>query len=203
MRVQFGDFVLDSRLHVLTRGNAAIELSPKGMTLLEMLVESRPAPLSKEKLYDRLWPQTFVEAGNLHNLISEIRSAIDDDSHTAIRTVRGVGYAFAAETKVLEATRFGVVVGNDLVRLQSGENIIGRDPAAAVVIDSPDVSRNHARLTIWGDEITLEDLGSKNGTFVGSERLTGPRAVRAGDAIVIGRSPIILRELGTGATVTY
>jgi DNA-binding winged helix-turn-helix (wHTH) protein len=203
MRLQFGDFVFDTRLHVLMRGRTVVEVSPKAFALLEMLVEARPAPVSKEQAYDRLWPATFVEPGNLHNLISEIRAAIGDDDHAIIKTVRGVGYAFDAQARTLEASRFAVVVGRELVRLQSGENIIGRDPAAAVVIDSPDVSRNHARLTVWGDEVTLEDLGSKNGTFVGSERIAGPRQVRAGDDIVIGRSPIILRELVAGSTVTF
>src|SRR5687767_7590972 len=135
MRLQFGDFVLDSRMHVLTRNGGAVELSPKAFTLLEMLAEARPAPLAKETLYDRLWPKTFVEPGNLHNLVSEIRMAIGDDDHTVVRTVRGVGYSFVAPAKILEATRYAVVVGRNLMPLQFGENIIGRDPAAAVVID--------------------------------------------------------------------
>jgi pSer/pThr/pTyr-binding forkhead associated (FHA) protein len=50
------------------------------------------------------------------------------------------------------------------------------------------VSRQHARLTIEGEVATLEDLGSKNGTFVGDERLSSPRVLRDGDEIRLGQA---------------
>ena len=202
MRLQFGDFVFDSRLHSLSRGSERLEISPKAFLLLEILIEARPAPVPKEALYDRLWPATFVEPGNLHNLISEIRAALEDDEHKTIKTVRGAGYAFDASGKTLEATRFAVVVAHRLIQLQTGENIIGRDPAAAVSIDSPDVSRNHACITVSGTTLTIEDLGSKNGTFIGADRITKPRVIQPGDDIVIGRTLIVLRAINPGTTVT-
>src|SRR5689334_4151623 len=94
MQLTFGRFVFDSRLRALSCDGAGVELSPKAFALLEALVEARPAPVPKEVLYDRLWPKTFVEAGNLHNLVSEIRSALRDRSHQILRTIHGVGYAF-------------------------------------------------------------------------------------------------------------
>src|SRR5438552_445877 len=151
MRLTFGRFVFDSRLRALSCDGSAVELSPKAFSLLEALVEARPAPVPKEVLYDRLWPKTFVEAGNLHNLVAEIRRALGDESHQILRTVHGVGYSFDArdvEVSLGASSSFVLWIGDEAIHLQPGEAIIGRDPAAAVVIDSADVSRQHARLFV-------------------------------------------------------
>ena len=206
MRLIFGRFVFDSRLRALWRDGAEVELSPKAFSLLEALVEARPAPVPKDVLYDRLWPKTFVEAGNLHTLVSEIRRTLGDESHQIVRTVHGVGYAFVAqEVEVsLAASPFVLWIGDEAIHLQPGEAIIGRDPAAAVVIDSSDVSRQHARLFVNHDHVTIEDLGSKNGTFVGSERLSAPRVLRGiDDEIIVGKTSLLLRKRGSvQSTVT-
>jgi hypothetical protein len=52
--------------------------------------------------------------------------------------------------------------------LTGGENVIGRDPDVSVRIEAPGVSRRHARILAEGGRFTLEDLGSKNGTFATS-----------------------------------
>ena len=96
-------------------------------------------------------------------------------------------------------------VGGELLPLHAGENIIGRDPEAAIVIDSPDVSRHHARLVVSDDAVTLEDLGSKNGTFVAGERLTASTVVGEGDQIIAGRTLLRierLRDPASTATAT-
>jgi hypothetical protein len=142
--------------------------------------------VSKEALYERLWPATFVEPGNLHNLVSEIRAVLGDEDHTLIRTVHRFGYAFGGRAVAEEPLRFSVIVDGAEVALRPGVNVIGRDPAAAVVIHAPDVSRHHAQLRVDGSQLTLEDLGSKNGTFVGTTRVTAPVTLRHGDEILIG-----------------
>jgi len=196
MRFRFAEFVFDSRLHRLSRGGRPVELSPKAYALLEILLQARPDAVAKEALYDRLWPKTFVEPGNLHNVVSEIRSALGDDARSMIRTVHGFGYAFVAEGSAARTpSSFAVCIGGELRPLHAGENIIGRDPEAAIVIDSPDVSRQHARLLVSDNAVTLEDLGSKNGTFVGGERLTAETAVRDGDEITVGRTLLRIERL--------
>lgn len=205
MQLTFGPFLFDSRRRSITRDGNPVELSPKAVLLLEALVEARPAPVSKEVLYDRLWPKTFVEAGNLHNLIAEIRRALDDHEHQIVRTVHGVGYSFDARDVEMASpsSRFVLWIGDEVAHLRSGENIIGRDPEAAVVIDTPDVSRQHARIFVNDDRVVIEDLGSKNGTFIGSERLSGPRVLREGEEIVLGSTKILLRKRGSvQSTVT-
>ena len=58
-----------------------------------------------------------------------------------------------------------VVLANRELVLMNGANVIGRDPDATIQIDARGVSRHHARILVSGDEATIEDLGSKNGTL--------------------------------------
>jgi FHA domain len=81
--------------------------------------------------------------------------------------------------------------GSECFPLTAGENIIGRDASAAVRVCSIDVSRRHARITVDPDRIILEDLGSKNGTFVRGQRVVGPVELSDGDAICIGTTWLI------------
>jgi predicted component of type VI protein secretion system len=70
---------------------------------------------------------------------------------------------------------------------------LGRDPSNDIVINDPQVSRQHARITRQGQMVVIEDLGSTNGSFANGVRLTGPHVLSNGD--VIG--------LGDGVTLTY
>jgi pSer/pThr/pTyr-binding forkhead associated (FHA) protein len=72
--------------------------------------------------------------------------------------------------------------------LGEGLHVLGREEGAAVRADSGGVSRQHARLAITQTAATLEDLGSKNGTFVGDDRLSTPRVLRDGDVIRLGQA---------------
>jgi len=65
---------------------------------------------------------------------------------------------------------------------------VGRDPGNSIVIDDPQVSRQHARIAHQGGLMVIEDLGSTNGTFINGMRLTGPHALTNGDAIGLGES---------------
>ena len=96
MSTWFGEFVLDESRHELLHGGAPVHLTPKAYELLRLLLERRPAAVSKAEIHDRIWPGTFVSDVNLATLVFEIRTAIGDDPHAPrfIRTVRGFGYAF-------------------------------------------------------------------------------------------------------------
>lgn len=75
--------------------------------------------------------------------------------------------------------------------LRPGPNIIGRQ--GDVLVDDPRVSRRHASAT-FGDEITIEDLGSTNGTMVNGEPLASgeARVLRPGDKVSLGGCEIVL-----------
>lgn len=63
---------------------------------------------------------------------------------------------------------------------------LGRDPSNNIVINNPQVSRHHARITRQGTMMLLEDVGSTNGTFVNGVRLTGSHVLVNGDFIGLG-----------------
>jgi pSer/pThr/pTyr-binding forkhead associated (FHA) protein len=69
----------------------------------------------------------------------------------------------------------------------TGECVIGRSPSAAsIVLVGERVSRQHAMLKIVDGQLMLEDLGSRNGTYVNGRRVAKPTMLRAGDVIAVG-----------------
>jgi DNA-binding winged helix-turn-helix (wHTH) protein len=218
MQFRFGHFVLDSEARELLRDGDPVHLSPKAYQLLEALLESRPKALSKADLHDRIWPKTFVVETNLANLVFEIRDVIGDDRRVPrfLRTVHGFGYAFregdAASKQVsgaagLRARRVGpthrLIWERRVIPLEAGENVLGRDEDVAVRIDARGISRRHARIVITQDEAILEDLGSKNGTYLREHRLAGPAALQDGDAFRLGQQLLVYHRAPLkGTTVT-
>ena len=64
---------------------------------------------------------------------------------------------------------------------------IGRDPISDIVIEDPEISRHHAKLTQTPDGFELQDMGSTNGTFVDGQRLSGPPvSLNPGQVIMLG-----------------
>jgi DNA-binding winged helix-turn-helix (wHTH) protein len=200
MALRFGAFTLDPQQRELRRDGESISLSPKAFLLLELLVDARPNPVSHEALYSRLWPDVVVEPGNLHGLISEVRAALGDTEHRVIRTVHRVGYAFAVAGVIEERARYSIVLGSEEIPLRAGENIIGRDPHDTIAIHAPDVSRRHARIIVAGTTVTIEDLGSKNGTFLGTRRIHDAIEVQPGDEILVGTVRMRLVQVDAMAT---
>jgi DNA-binding winged helix-turn-helix (wHTH) protein len=196
MRVSFGEFSFDSELRELASGGQAVHLSPKAFQLLAFLIERRPRAVSKEDLYAHLWPATFVEEANLKNLVAEVRAALKDDPRAPrfVKTLYGYGYSFIAGAVGGDrAPAMGACFLRYLSRhfpLGEGENVIGRDPACAVVIDEPDVSRYHARIVVSASAATIEDLGSKNGTFVDGEPIQGKVPLAPGKEVRLGETPL-------------
>ena len=197
MPVRFPPYVLDAERRQLLRGGEVVHLSPKAFELLWILASHRPKALAKSDLQERLWPGTFVVEKNLANLVSEIRNAIGDDAANPrhIRTVHRFGYAFR-DAEPPEKTRRSAGRGTDTafrlkwldgrVTLEEGEHLLGRDPDAEIYVNSAGVSRRHARIRIAAGRATIEDLDSKNGTFLGDRRIVGPAVLENGDVIGVG-----------------
>jgi DNA-binding winged helix-turn-helix (wHTH) protein len=183
VRARFANCIFDSERHELLCGGEPRSLPPKAFAFLEALVAAHPAAVSKETLYEHLWPGVFVEEGNLHNLAADVRDAIGDRDRKIIRTVHRVGYALATALKRDEPTFARIVIGSRELPLQDGENVIGRD-----LIGTPDVSRRHACLIVRGGRVYLRDLDSKNGTFLASRRVDGETELANGDEITFGRT---------------
>jgi DNA-binding winged helix-turn-helix (wHTH) protein len=191
--VRFGPFTLDAETRQVVRDGAGIHLSPKAFDLLSVLIERRPAVVDKSELLDRIWPGTHVVDASLNVLIGEIRKALADEARQPryVRTVHGVGYAFCGDAE--EATppsspSCWLISSDRTFRLREGKNLIGRDPACGVWLDSPSVSRRHARLTVESPSrrVVLEDLGSTNGCFVKGAAVRTPVELADGQTITIG-----------------
>lgn len=87
--------------------------------------------------------------------------------------------------------------------LQEGAFVIGRARDAAIRIDAGGVSRHHAKVVVAGDEARVEDLGSKNGTFVDGAAVTSTRLLRDGGEIRVGPVALTFRfALPTRVTET-
>ena len=213
MVLLFGDCRLDLDARLLFQGRREVHLSPKAFELLKLLAESRPRALSKAELIERVWPGVFVSDATLAKVVNQIRSGIADPAGDSrvVRTVHGYGYAFAAEAVLEDApapmslqTRgptCWLVSGGREFALSDGENIVGREPGSTVWLDSPKVSRCHARILVTGSQVVIEDLTSKNGTIVGETRIDAATALSNGDQVKIGTFTLTVRMSGTsGAT---
>jgi len=202
MRLNFAGFAFDSDTREVFRNDAAVPVSPKAFELLELLIRSRPRAVSKEEIHEQLWPKTFVSDASLSNLVAELRAAFGDDARrpAILRTVQRFGYAFIAEAYAprRESRRdpaFRLVWETREIGVPAGETLFGRDDDAAIWIDDAGVSRRHARIVVDGGRATLEDLGSKNGTFVNGTRVARPVRLTDGDRIQVGRATLVFREL--------
>jgi DNA-binding winged helix-turn-helix (wHTH) protein len=198
--LRFGPFTFEPGRRELRRGEEPVPLPPKAFDLLDFLLERRPEAVSKAEIRDRVWPETAVSDASLPRLVNAIRAALGDDADRPrfVRTVHGFGYAFCGETAARERSlRVAVahlVWGDRRIPLQEGESVIGRDPEADAWIDAATVSRRHARLVVTDDGATVEDLDSKNGTWVGTERVRGPHPLASGDEIRLGEISVSFRH---------
>jgi DNA-binding winged helix-turn-helix (wHTH) protein len=201
VRASFGPFLFDSDTREVFRGEAPVSISPKAFELLDLLIRNRPRALSKAEIHDRLWPKTFVSDASLTNLVAELRAAFHDpaDGPGLLRTVRRFGYAFIGEARSPGEVRPAGPVRRLIweareIPLDAAETLFGRDDGARVRIDDASVSRRHARIVVRDGSATVEDLGSKNGTFVNGDRLSAPVRLADGDRIEVGRACLTFRE---------
>jgi DNA-binding winged helix-turn-helix (wHTH) protein len=214
MRVLCGDWVLDAEARQLERCGDVLHLSPKAFDLLTMLLRERPRAISKTELRERIWHDTFVSETSLANLVAELRSALGDDARHPryIRTFHRHGYAFcgaatedtaASPERASGGTRVRVFLRGREIALPLGTHVIGREPEAAVWIDSTQVSRRHARIIVSATGASIEDLGSKNGTFVNRVRVCNVQPLSDRDEIDVGPERLVVRILrGAPSTQT-
>jgi hypothetical protein len=177
MRVPFGDFVLDTGARELLRGGEPVHLSPKAYLLLETLVQ------------------------NLANLVAELRAALGEDRKhaTFVRTVHGFGYAFRAASDAptlppAAPERCRLVWNGGAAALAPGDHYLGRDPELPFPFSAPGVSRRHAVIRVAGQGATIEDLDSKNGTYVNDRKIGSATPLADGDKIMVGSFSVTFRS---------
>jgi DNA-binding winged helix-turn-helix (wHTH) protein len=210
MRLRFGEVTFDEESRLLLRGPDPVHLTGKAFDLLGLLLKEHPRALSREELIGAIWPDVLVTESNLTSLVNDVRSAIGDDAkHPAfIKTHHGFGYSFAADVVAERApargragVRLWLVWGLNVLYLSEGENVLGRDPEVGVWLGDPSVSRRHARILVKGETAELEDLGSKNGTYFGDDRIEGRVPLHNGDELRVGSVALVFHAT-TGAVST-
>jgi DNA-binding winged helix-turn-helix (wHTH) protein len=203
MRYAFGECRLDTTSRELTRDGQSVHLTPKAFELLKLLIEARPRVVAKSELMERLWPDAFVVEANLPVLVGDLRTAIGDHGavSSAIKTHHSVGYSFSSEVRELTAgalarddagPRVVLRLGSRRVALGPGPNTVGRDADADVFVNDSSVSRHHARLTVDGFTVHVEDLDSKNGTFISDVRIKGSAVLPHGSVVKFGSIEAVL-----------
>jgi DNA-binding winged helix-turn-helix (wHTH) protein len=218
LRVRFGEFLLDADSRQLFRDGRELHLQPKTFELLDLLLRSRPKALSKLQIRGQLWPDAVVGEASLTVAVAELRALLGDDAKEPrfVRTVYGFGYAFAGEREAegeraapLPPAHAGASARvhweKRIVPLVEGDNVLGRDEDVTVRIDVPGVSRRHACIRVEGGRATIEDLGSKNGTFVGDGEfpIAGRVSLPDGAQFRLGRVLLLFRsspEIGSTMT---
>src|SRR5215470_17982367 len=98
---EFGTFRIDATRRLLLRNGDAVPLTPKCLDLLLALVESSGEVVSKDRMIERVWPDTFVEDNNLTYNISVLRKALGEHAgeHHYIVTVPTRGYRFVTPVR--------------------------------------------------------------------------------------------------------
>ena len=98
---EFGRFRIDTGERVLLRDQEVVPLTPKVFEILLVLVQNSGQVISKDGLMKKVWPDSFVEEGNLTQNISLLRKALGEgqNGHQYIETVARRGYRFVAPVR--------------------------------------------------------------------------------------------------------
>ena len=195
------------------RESEIVHLEPKVMDLLVFLAGHAGQVVPKTRLIDEVWQTEFIADSALTRAVGELRRALGETAREPryLETITKRGYRLMAAVEFLgeapvvkKADTAGilcaVMMGEQEILLEVGDNVIGRDATARIRIDSTDVSRRHACIVVESDGVLIEDLGSKNGTSVWGRTITGPTPLHDGDRIGVCGELLIFRHLPPLAT---
>lgn len=224
---RFGEFELDGAAYTLSRTGHRIKIEKIPMEVLILLVQRAGILVNRTEIRADLWnSDVFVDQdAAINTAIRKIRRALGDDAEHPrfVETVVGKGYRFVAPVAAQSADvdlkgsdvdagavssdrRHGRLPNYLLTRgkreffLDKGENLLGRDQEARVHVDHPSVSRRHARVSIDSTSAVLEDLNSRNGTFLDGRRIEAPAEIHHGAIIGLGPITLTLVVLPAGAS---
>lgn len=222
--VRFAEFELDLAAYALRKGGERVRLEKMPMEVLIRLVRADGALVERGEIRAALWgSDVFVEHdAAINTAVRKIRQALGDDPEKPrfVETVVGKGYRFVASVESVQSRgqgqgnaiasaraaerrtfpSYSMTRGADEFILETGVTVLGRDPSVGVYVEHPSVSRHHARITIEGDEAVLEDLKSRNGTFLDGRRIDAPTRIHRGAVIGLGAITLTFRVLSAPAS---
>lgn len=204
-----GEWLVEPDLNCITLNQKAIHLELKVMALLVCLSCHGSKVVTRQQLIDEVWDGGFICDNTLTHAIAELRRAFGDDAAEPeyIETIHRRGYRLLKQVTDTEGrpalgfgrpSRFRVLVDNRNVQLREGENLIGRLPGVSLCINSLQISRQHARITVDNGRAFLEDLGSKNGTLLNGRPVGERERLHDGDRILLGEGIVALQFIEAG-----
>lgn len=224
---RLGEWLVQPSLNRLSRREETVQIRPKLMDVLSFLAQQSGEVVSKDEIIAAVWARQYMAESVLTRSIAELRRILGDRvvEPRFIETITKRGYRLLAPVErvggpapaQVPAARpaspqvpssmgvhtCGLCWGEQEIPLSEGENIIGRTSGALVRISSSRVSRRHARIVVTGGRAVLEDLGSKNGTYVRGRKIHRPVDLSDGDEICFGRDVVVFRFCyPTGTTLT-
>jgi DNA-binding winged helix-turn-helix (wHTH) protein/Tol biopolymer transport system component len=152
---EFGPFRLEPAERKLSRGDEVVTLTPKVFDMLVMLVRNNGHLLEKDELIRSLWPDSFVEEGNLSSNIFVLRKALGND-HEYIETVPRKGYRFVGAVRQLPSAERSASQPRDFGSTATGES----EGPASIAVPST-VSRPRFRVAlIAGTALVMLGIGA-------------------------------------------
>jgi DNA-binding winged helix-turn-helix (wHTH) protein/TolB-like protein/Flp pilus assembly protein TadD len=148
---EFGGFELDARERVLRRDGQPVQLTPKAFDTLLVLVECSGHVVTKDELIERVWPDSFVEEGNLAFNISVLRKALSESGGASqlIETVPKRGYRFKAGVRRRHEASGALVIEQQTtahIVIEEVKEDAGPADAQASAADSRPATTRAARL---------------------------------------------------------
>jgi hypothetical protein len=176
------------------------------MEVLVCLAEHASDVVPKDVLLRSVWPDTCVTDDVLMRAIFELRRAFGDEVRRplVIQTIPKRGYRLIAPvvfdirrtvttSTTEERMTCTLIWRGGRVTLKEGSYLLSREESLPIRVPFRSVSRRHAQIVVAGGTVTVEDLASKNGTFLRDKRLVAPALLHDGDTLLIGSVRIKIR----------
>ena len=185
---EFGRFRLKSDERVLWRGEELVPLTPKAFDILLTLLENDGRIVHKDDLMKKVWPNTFVEEGNLTQNVSLLRKALGESANGPqfIETVPRRGYRFVAPV--------------NRINMNGNDNFVAGVVAQPVVVTQPvNDTRPGTRFDNSGAVLSAPVQPSKSnvnpGSPAGQFRWGGSSAPLPGATLAVGRWAFLSRRV--------
>jgi DNA-binding winged helix-turn-helix (wHTH) protein len=201
--LRFGPFEADLTTRELKKTGVPVTVPPQPFEVLAMLLERPGMLVTREELRALLWPDAvFVDFDHgLNKAVSKLSEVLGDDGSSPrfVETLPRRGYRLitpvsSQSTAIASPIAMArLLYEGTTAALAPGVHLLGRDKSCAVQLDSPSVSREHARINLTAGTASIEDLGSKNGTRVNGKDIDGVTQLEDGDQIQIGLITLMFR----------
>jgi DNA-binding winged helix-turn-helix (wHTH) protein/Tfp pilus assembly protein PilF len=202
---EFGPFRLDPAERRLLRRDTPVALTPKVFDILLLLVRNGGRALEKESFMREIWPDSFVEEGNLNRNISTLRRALGDgrDGQKYIETIPKRGYRFVAGVREVDAQKdarpIAVLPFKAMLEPEAEGRYLGLGMADAIIIKLSNLGQLNVRPT--GAVLKYMDAGQDIltiGRELKVEALLDGRVQKAGNR---ARVTVQFVNVADGATI--